>query len=114
MPEPFFVKVVGLRPATILKKRPWHRRFSVNFAKFLIAPIFIEHLRWLLQNIYSSLLFSANMCSNVFAPHLHRLRSGTLLCGVTFRNSAPIPSSTRNRNFTRVGADERHLLAGCV
>ena len=23
------------RPATLLKKRPWHRCFSVNFAKFL-------------------------------------------------------------------------------
>ena len=25
----------GLRPATLLKKRLWHRRFPVNFAKFL-------------------------------------------------------------------------------
>ena len=32
------------------------------------------------------------------------IQSGTLLCGVTNRNSAPIPSSTRNRNSTRVGA----------
>ena len=32
------------------------------------------------------------------------IQSGTLLCGVTTLNSAPIPSSTRNRNSTRVGA----------
>ena len=38
----------GLRPAALLKKRLWHRCFPVNFAKFLRAPIFIEHLRWLL------------------------------------------------------------------
>ena len=31
----FFNKVAGLRPATLLKKRLWHRRFPVNFAKFL-------------------------------------------------------------------------------
>ena len=30
----FFHKVVGLRPTTLLKKRPWHRCFPVNFAKF--------------------------------------------------------------------------------
>ena len=29
---------------------------------------------------------------------------GTLLCGVTTRSSAPVPSSTGNRNSTRVGA----------
>ena len=28
----------GLRPATLLKKRLWHRCFSVNFAKFLRTP----------------------------------------------------------------------------
>ena len=31
----FFNKVVGLRPATIFKKRLWHRYFPVNFVKFL-------------------------------------------------------------------------------
>ena len=40
----FFNKVVGLRPATLLKKRLWYRCFPVNFAKFLITPFIIEHL----------------------------------------------------------------------
>ena len=31
----FFNKVADLRPATLLKKKLWHRRFSVNFAQFL-------------------------------------------------------------------------------
>ena len=31
----FFDKVAGLRSATSLKKRLWHRCFPVNFAKFL-------------------------------------------------------------------------------
>ena len=34
----FFNKVAGLRPATLLKKRLWHRCFPVNFAKILRAP----------------------------------------------------------------------------
>ena len=29
----------------ILKKRPWHRRFPVNFAKFFKNSFFIEHLQ---------------------------------------------------------------------
>ena len=33
----FFKKVAGVRPATLLKKRLWHRCFPVNFAKFLIT-----------------------------------------------------------------------------
>ena len=38
----------SLRPAALLKKRPWHRCFPVNFVKFLRTPILKEHLRWLL------------------------------------------------------------------
>ena len=32
-----------VRTATMLKKRLWHRRFPVNFAKFLRKSIFIEY-----------------------------------------------------------------------
>ena len=43
----FFYKVAGLRNATLLKKRLWHRCLTVNFAKFLRTPntFFTEHLR---------------------------------------------------------------------
>ena len=34
----FFNKVAGPEPATLLKKRLWHRCFPVNFAKFLGTP----------------------------------------------------------------------------
>ena len=50
----FFNKVVGLRPATFLKNRPWHRCFPVNFAKFSRTNFFNEHLRWLLLEIYGA------------------------------------------------------------
>ena len=43
----FFDKVAGLRPATLLKKRLWHRCFPVNFATFVRTPFLTEHLRWL-------------------------------------------------------------------
>ena len=33
----------GLNPATLLKKRLWHRCFPVNFKKFLRTAFFIEH-----------------------------------------------------------------------
>ena len=41
--SPFFKKVACLRPATLLKNKPWRKRFLVNFAKFLRTP-FLEHL----------------------------------------------------------------------
>ena len=37
----------------LLKKRPWHRCFPVNFSKFLRTHFFKEHLQWLLLNMYS-------------------------------------------------------------
>ena len=33
-----FNKVAGLRPATLLKTRLWHRCFPVSFVKFLRTP----------------------------------------------------------------------------
>ena len=36
----FCNKVAGLRPATLLKKRLWHRCLPVNFEKFLRTPFF--------------------------------------------------------------------------
>ena len=46
MLESFFI----WQPATLLKKRLWHRCFPVNFAKVL-RTIFTEHLRWLLLSV---------------------------------------------------------------
>ena len=59
----FFNKVVGLRPATLLKKRLWHRCFPVNFVKFLRTPFFIEHLWWLLLDMLIALLWLARLPS---------------------------------------------------
>ena len=35
-----FNKVAGFRAVTLLKKKPWHRCFPVNSAKFLRTPFF--------------------------------------------------------------------------
>ena len=47
----FFNKVTGLRSATLLKSRLWHRSFPVNLVKFLRIPFYLEHLWWLLLAI---------------------------------------------------------------
>ena len=54
--ESLFNKVVGLRLATLLKKRLQQRCFPVNFAKFLRTPSLVEHLRWLLlRDVFKTL-----------------------------------------------------------
>ena len=40
------------RPATLLKKRLWHRSYPVNFGKFLRVRFFIKHL-WTTASLYS-------------------------------------------------------------
>ena len=41
----FFNKVAGLVPATLLKKRLWHRCFPVNFCKILSTPFLTYRTR---------------------------------------------------------------------
>ena len=48
----FLIKLqTFMRPATLLKKRLWHRCFPVNFAKFIKTRFHTEHLRWLLLTV---------------------------------------------------------------
>ena len=51
----FLIKLQTV-PATLLKRRLWHRCFAVNFAKFLRTPFVTEHLWWLLLLIPFNLL----------------------------------------------------------
>ena len=53
-----------LRPATLLKKRLWHRCFPLNFVKFLRTPFYTEHLRWLL-------LYVLVKSCKAFTAHAH-------------------------------------------
>ena len=52
----FLLKFAGLRCATSLKMRLWHRRFPVNFVKFLRTPF--------LQNTSRRLLLYGFVCRN--------------------------------------------------
>ena len=67
----FFNKVAGFRPVTLLKKRLWYRCFPVNFAKFLSAPFFIEHLWWLLldESYLLNLFLDGKLSLNLFSSH---------------------------------------------
>ena len=44
----FFNKVACLTPATLLKRRLWHRCFPLSFVKRSENAFFTEHLWWLL------------------------------------------------------------------
>ena len=55
MPVFLFNKIVGVRPATLLKKRLWHRGFPVNFAKFIRTSFLTEHFQWLFLSFFSSI-----------------------------------------------------------
>ena len=63
----FFNKVAGLRLATLLKKRLWHRYFPVNFAKFLWTP-FLQNIcgRVLLNPAHE--LFEVELYSKSISP----------------------------------------------
>ena len=67
----FFNKVAGLRPATFLKKRLWHRCFPVDSVTFLRIPFYTEHLWWLL------LIFVFIINWTIIRIHVHLLLMGT-------------------------------------
>ena len=82
-----FNKVAGLRPATLLKKRLWHRCFPVNFVKFLRTPFFIERLWWLLLIFHVStayniiVTFKGNFFRIIF-PRSSQVFVSCVLCGL--------------------------------
>ena len=97
----FFNKVADLRPATLLKKRLWHRRFPVNFAKFLRTP-FLQNTSGRLQSDWrSTLLFRSFTKANfeLLNNNLHDLRWLTWLA---YNNSAKLPPLHRPWNLPRL------------
>ena len=78
----FFHKVAGLRPATLLKKRLWHRCFPVNFVKFPISPILQNTSGRLLLQLRSTKLV-LNDASQIIAldvfPQVNKKRPSTYL-----------------------------------
>ena len=78
----FLNKVAGLRPATrpatLLKKRLWHRCFPVNFTKFLRTSFLTEHLQWLL--LYSAILKLHKCKTNVLVKKHKNFKFGNAKC----------------------------------
>ena len=80
----FFNKISGLRPATLLKTRVWHRCFLVNFAKFLRTPFLTERLWWLLLPFY----FTSNTTSTtIIAISTFNI----IITSATFTNTTTTP-----------------------
>ena len=81
----FFKKVACPRPATLLEKRLRRRYFSVNFAKFLRTPVFIEHLRWLLLKHLKNVPIE-NICCYYKWPQIKHLLVFRLWTMITHKN----------------------------
>ena len=80
---PFFNKVAGLRPTTLLIKRLWQRCFPENLAKFLRTPFLTEHLWLLLLERLIYVRFRSGICGDQNLPRhsqdfCKRLRRGAL------------------------------------
>ena len=59
VPKSLFNKVAGLRPATSLKKKFWHRCSALNFETFLRTPLLQNTSRRLLLETLDTRLSSA-------------------------------------------------------
>ena len=79
--EPLFISVAGLKAYNFIKKRPQHRCFPVNIAKFLI--LFIS------KNISERLLFYFFYGSRLHGPKASRSRlyDGVRLQGLSHGTS---------------------------
>ena len=53
--------VLELRPATLLKKKLWHRCFPMNFVKFRRTRFFTERLRLLLMKFIVLLVIASKI-----------------------------------------------------
>ena len=84
----FFDKVAGLRAATLLKKRLWHRCFHVSFVKFLRTLFLTEHLRWLLLFVFKCLFVTSHTLHfTLFTSTSTLFRSSFSVFNFAFRRS---------------------------
>ena len=77
----FFNKVADIRPATLLKKRLWHRCFPVSFAKFL-KTLFLQNtsggcLCAQFYHVHSSIVFNFQ-CTYQELKHTEAVTRGVL------------------------------------
>ena len=127
--------MAGLRLATLLKKRLWHRRFPRNFVKFLKTSFSKEHLLWLvlpfqalMMKLFKKIVYGSkrsNTCLLLVYSHL--LQALVKLCFISAKDSKLVMkianlwivhkmrnSYTRATNFwCRKTLDSSHRFAIC-
>ena len=72
----FFNKVADLRPATLLKKRLWHRCFPMSFANFLRTPFLQNTSGWLLLYILYKCLHYISTLTHFYTTWKYHKTSG--------------------------------------
>ena len=72
----FFNKIAALRPATLLKKSPWHRCFPVKVVKFPRTSFLTEHIWWLLLNIHCACFSSIKKI--VFTEKIYHVKFNSI------------------------------------
>ena len=80
-----FLKSCRLKACNFFKTRLQHRCFPVKFAKFLRAPFFTEHLRWLLLERNCVVLWQ-----DYESAKLRALRAHVPTCLACFRAHLPM------------------------
>ena len=91
----FFNKVTDLRPATLFKKRLWHRCFSVHFVKFLRIPF--------LQNTSGRLLLHRKIVYSMLSKYVSdNTAQENYLCNISPERAAMILKENNLHNFVLV------------
>ena len=97
----FLNKVADLRPATLFKKRLWHRCFPANSAKFL-RTLFLQNTfgRLLLQNFSQEILLT-----------LPKFLEGGMKVVISISDvSFLISLSSRSEVFSRITSEKFHKI----
>ena len=98
--SPGVVLLKRLRPATLLKKRLWHKCFSVNFTKSLRTPLLTEHLRWLLlDSTLNIFLKEFSLVKIEAAIHLRNLSLSQMFQNNFLFKTLSSSNSCHNRSF---------------
>ena len=104
--ESFFNEIAGLRPATLFKKRLWHRCFPENFANFSRTP-FIQNtseqlpLPIHIREYITDKISYFTRCTPCFHLTLSSRRS------LSYRNE-PIDLQIKSMNWVLYHRDVRH------
>ena len=100
----FFNKVAGLRSATLLKKRLWHRCFPVNF-KLFIYNIFFSFILVFLTSFFvivSYLEVAACRCSSKCFSKFRKIHRNNLMldCLILIKLQAWISATLSKKKMT--------------